>query len=336
MVEWATMNHDMREALLKACRQGPQEILQLAHQCGASDLHWTPKPDAFELKIRIGGTLLQVGQTGLTEGRRIVQAFKAAGQMNIAESRKPQDARVQFQSVQARLSTHPCIHGESLVLRVLARQVTQKLEDLGFSQESLSRITHLANYESGLTLVSGPTGSGKTTTLHGMLYSLGEAAGQVVTLEDPVEIVNDSARQTDLSTLPHLNFSLGLKSLMRQDPDTILVGEIRDTETAQLTLNAALTGHRVLASVHAPDCMGTLARLVEFGLPLKTLLICLNGLICQRLNADANKAVWSEVMSIAPLPRAEVLGVESLKDLYQSCVRNKAMWTFAEDWNAHA
>lgn len=329
------MNHEAREGLLKACWKGPQEVLQLANQYGASDLHWTPQADAYALTIRIGGSLIKVGQIGLAEGRRIVQAFKAAGQMNIAESRKPQDARVQFQSIQARLSTHPCIHGESLVLRVLARQVTQKLKDLGFSAESLSRVTQLAHYEAGLTLVSGPTGSGKTTTLHGMLYTLGESAGQVVTLEDPVEIVNDSARQTDLSTLPHLSFSLGLKSLMRQDPDTILVGEIRDTETAQLTLNAALTGHRVLASVHAPDCMGTVARLVEFGLPLKTLLICLNGLVCQRLNAQNHKGVWSEVMSIAPLPRAEVLGIESLKDLYQSCVRNKTMWSFAEDWNAH-
>jgi Tfp pilus assembly pilus retraction ATPase PilT len=127
---------------------------------------------------------------------------------------------------------------------------------------------------------------------------------------------------------------MGLKSLMRQDPDTILVGEIRDAETAQLTLNAALTGHRVLASVHAPDCLGTLARLVEFGLPLKTLLISLNGLICQRLNTDSNRGVWSEVMSIAPLPRAEVLGIETLRDLHQVCVNNKAMWTFTEDWNA--
>lgn len=328
------MKQEDRENMLKACRQGPQDVLQLAHQSGASDLHWIPMTDAYQLKIRIGGNLLLVGQTGLTEGRRIVQAFKAAGQMNIAESRKPQDARVQFQSVQARLSTHPCIHGESLVLRILARQVTQKLQDLGFSDSSLNRILQLVQYEAGLTLVSGPTGSGKTTTLHGMLYSLGEAAGQVVTLEDPVEIVNDAARQTDLSTLPHLTFSMGLKSLMRQDPDTILVGEIRDTETAQLTLNAALTGHRVLASVHAPDCMGALARLVEFGLPLKTLLISLNGLICQRLNTTQRKGVWSEVMSISPLPRADVLGIESLKDLHQVCVNNKSMWSFAEDWNA--
>lgn len=328
------MNQETRDGLLIACRQGPQEVLIRAYECGASDLHWIPEAEAYCLKVRICGALIRVGQTGLNEGRRIVQAFKAAGQMNIAESRKPQDARVQFQTVQARLSTHPCIHGESLVLRILARQVTQKLQDLGFGQESLKRIIQLINFKAGLTLVSGPTGSGKTTTLHGMLYSLGESAGQVVTLEDPVEIVNDSARQTDLSTLPNLSFSMGLKSLMRQDPDTILVGEIRDTETAQLTLNAALTGHRVLASVHAPDCLGTLARLVEFGLPLKTLLISLNGVICQRLNTGNNNAVWSEVMSISPLPRAEVLGIESLQDLYQTCVYNKAMWSFAEDWSA--
>ncbi|MDH4396010.1 MAG: ATPase, T2SS/T4P/T4SS family [Limnobacter sp.] len=328
------MNPETRDGLLKACRQGPQEVLLQAYQCDASDLHWIPEAEAYSLKIRIGGALLHIGRIGLSEGRRIVQAFKAAGQMNIAESRKPQDARVQFQTVQARLSTHPCIHGESLVLRILARQVTQKLKDLGFSPQSLSRISQLIHYDAGLTLVSGPTGSGKTTTLHGMLYTLGEAAGQIVTLEDPVEIVNHSARQTDLSTLPHLTFSMGLKSLMRQDPDTILVGEIRDTDTAQLTLNAALTGHRVLASVHAPDCLGTLARLVEFGLPLKTLLISLNGLICQRLNTGTHKGVWAEVMSIAPLPRAEVLGIESLRDLHQVCVKNQAMWSFSEDWNA--
>lgn len=323
-------------ALLDHCKQGPAAMLAYAAQQGASDLHWTPLAQDYELKVRIRGALHTAGRVNQHEGRRMVQALKAAGQMNITEFRKPQDARVQFDQVQARLSTHPCIHGECLVIRILTGHRSKPLDALGFSANSLERVLQLIALPEGLTLISGPTGSGKTTTLHGALKSLGERAGQIVTLEDPVEIVNTQARQTDLSTLPHLSFAQGLKSLMRQDPDTILVGEIRDAETAQLTLNAALTGHRVLASVHAPDALGTVARLCELGTPLKTLLISLNGVLSLRLQTtgkDDELRVWSELLSIHRIPRAEVLELDSLLKLHQASARHQALHSFAEDWN---
>ena len=284
----------------------------------ASDLHLSPCATHYAIRMRCNGLLGDPITLPSEQGRALMQAFKAAAKMNIAETRRPQDARLSKDSLEMRLATHPTLHGENLVIRFLTLQHRRNLSELGLSLSTLNMLKAMSTPEHGLTLVAGPTGSGKTTTLHAMLNALGSSAGRIATLEDPVEIVHPEAAQTDLSRLPHLDFASGLRSLMRQDPDTILVGEVRDEETAALTLNAALTGHRVFASIHAPDCVGALCRLTELGLNFGSLMNCLNGVAALRLKSAPEKTertLQAEVLNLTSLPRATVLACKGTEDL---------------------
>lgn len=305
--------------LLKALQHTAlQEWLPQVHQLQLSDLHFSAMPSTYRLQARQQGQLILIGDLPLEIGKRLIQKLKSACKMNIAESRTPQDGRLQFAQTEARLATHPTLHGESLSIRLLGMQGFDCLTALELSAPTTETIHELFAHSEGLLLVSGPTGSGKTTLLHAGLNSLGKLAGRTVTLEDPVEIRNNNALQTDLSLLPHLTYAGGLRSLMRQDPDTILIGEIRDRETAELCLNASLTGHRVLATVHAPDCMGTLYRMQELGIALKTLFNCLNGVINLRLKQlpEAKKRRLSaNLMNFKAIPKSTLLGISSLSDL---------------------
>lgn len=238
----------MTQTPLDTAFKNIDNTIAYASAVNASDIHLTPNPMNFSVRLRVNGKLSPVRDIPSDTGRSLVQAFKAESKMNIAETRRPQDARLSRNNIDLRLATHPSLHGENLVIRLLNTHSRMPLNQLGLSQAALVHIEQLLAHENGLTLVAGATGSGKTTTLHAMLNHLGASAGRIATLEDPVEIINPEAVQTDLSRLPHLNFASGLRSLMRQDPDTILVGEVRDEETAELTLNAALTGHRLFAS----------------------------------------------------------------------------------------
>ncbi|WP_334118312.1 GspE/PulE family protein [Limnobacter sp.] len=293
-----------------------------AVESGASDIHITPTAASYRVQLRIHGALSQAMEVQHETGRSLIQAFKAEGKMNIAETRRPQDARLCKQHVELRLATHPTLHGENLVIRLLNTSEKKHLNDLGLRAPAQYQIEQLLQHENGLMLVAGATGSGKTTTLHAMLNTLGTRAGRIATLEDPVEIVNGNAMQTDLSRLPHLNFASGLRSLMRQDPDTILVGEIRDEETAELTLNAALTGHRVFASIHAPDCLGALCRLTELNVRLGSLLNCLNGIATLRLKATPNeelRQLFAEVINLKNMERQLVLNCTGIEQLMRLC-----------------
>lgn len=284
----------------------------------ASDLHLSPCATHYAIRMRCNGLLGEPITLASEQGRALLQAFKAAAKMNIAETRRPQDARLSKDNLEMRLATHPTLHGENLVIRFLTLQHRRHLNELGLSSSTLNMLKAMSTPEHGLTLVAGPTGSGKTTTLHAMLNALGRSAGRIATLEDPVEIIHPEAAQTDLSRLPHLDFASGLRSLMRQDPDTILVGEVRDEETAALTLNAALTGHRVFASIHAPDCVGALCRLIELGLNFGSLMNCLNGVAALRLKAAAGeteRTLQAEVLNLTSLPRATVLACKGIEEL---------------------
>ncbi|MBU0783629.1 MAG: Flp pilus assembly complex ATPase component TadA [Gammaproteobacteria bacterium] len=288
----------------------------------ASDIHITPTASSYRVQLRIHGALSHAIEVQHETGRSLIQAFKAEGKMNIAETRRPQDARLCKKNIELRLATHPTLHGENLVIRLLNTSEKKHLDDLGLCTLAQHHMEQLLQHENGLTLVAGATGSGKTTTLHAMLNTLGKQAGRIATLEDPVEIVNSNAMQTDLSRLPHLNFASGLRSLMRQDPDTILVGEIRDEETAELTLNAALTGHRVFASIHAPDCLGALCRLTELNVRLGSLLNCLNGIVTLRLKAAPNcesRQLFAEVMNLKNMERQLVLNCTGTEQLMRLC-----------------
>lgn len=299
-----------------------ESMVSHAVQCNASDIHITPTQTAFVVRLRTNGVLGEPMEVQPEQGRALIQAFKAEGKMNIAETRRPQDARLGKQGTEMRLATHPTLHGENLVIRLLNSHGKKHLNELGLSTRVLHLIEDMLSHEYGLVLVAGATGSGKTTSLHAMLNSLGSKAGRIATLEDPVEIINPHAVQTDLSRLPHLDFASGLRSLMRQDPDTILVGEIRDEETAELTLNAALTGHRVFASVHAPDCLGALCRLIELDIRLGSLLNCLNGVVTLRLQVAVqgeNRQLRAEVMNLKNMDRKAVLQCKGLDEVAALC-----------------
>lgn len=281
----------------------------------ATDIHITPTESGFKLRLRINGSLGPVYNMAHDTGRSLIQAFKAESKMNIAETRRPQDSRLSRNNVDLRLATHPSLHGENMVIRLLNSHARLKLPELGLSKAALLHMEQLLQHDNGLMLVAGATGSGKTTALHALLNSLGDRAGRIATLEDPVEIINPDAVQTDLSRLPHLNFASGLRSLMRQDPDTILVGEIRDEETAELTLNAALTGHRVFASIHAPDCLGAISRLIELNVRLGSLFNCLNGIVTLRLKPaedGGQRMLWAEIINLKKVSRQAILNCQAI------------------------
>jgi general secretion pathway protein E len=298
--------------------QTVDDAVKTALRLKASDFHLSPSATHYSVRMRCNGVLGKATPLPTETGRALLQAFKASAKMNIAETRRPQDARLSQDNVEMRLATHPTLHGENLVIRFLTLHHRRSLNELGLIPRVLNTLQTMTSPSHGLTLVAGPTGSGKTTTLHAMLNALGNCAGRIATLEDPVEIIHPEAAQTDLSRLPHLDFASGLRSLMRQDPDTILVGEVRDEETAALTLNAALTGHRVFASIHAPDCAGALCRLVELGLNFGSLMNCLNGVAALRLKITTNQTarfLQAEVLNLLDLPRATVLACKSIEEL---------------------
>ena len=302
-----------------------ESTLNCAIRLQASDIHITPSHAAFHVRFRVNGILEEAIELQADTGRSLVQAFKAEGKMNIAEARRPQDARLAKMNMDMRLATHPTLHGENLVIRLLNTHQRRHISELGLDASALNHIEQLLEHEQGLLLVAGATGSGKTTTLHAMLNALGTRSGRIATLEDPVEIVNPDAVQTDLSRLPNLNFADGLRSLMRQDPDTILVGEIRDEETAELTLNAALTGHRVFASIHAPDCLGAMCRLTELNVRLPSLLNCLNGIVTLQLLAaqeGAQRRLLAEIINLKNMDRKSVLGRREIDELMDLCTSN--------------
>ncbi|MCQ8897451.1 ATPase, T2SS/T4P/T4SS family [Limnobacter humi] len=297
------------------------DVLTYAHGAGASDLHLTAGDNHYHASLRIAGHIGQRQTLLPTTARALIQTLKAACNMNIAESRRPQDGRLSHLGLDIRLATHPGLHGESLVIRLLNTHAAQGLGNLNFPAPLVQSLRKLATLDHGLLLVAGATGAGKSTTLHAILHELGEHTGRLVTLEEPVEVIHPKALQTDLTRLPHLDVAAGLRSLMRQDPDTILIGEIRDVETAQLTLHAALTGHRVLASVHAPDCTGALYRLMELGVPLPSLLNCLNGVLAQQLRPctqrNGHRRPVAELMDFTTVNRGDLLDCDRLSDLHQ-------------------
>lgn len=312
----------MKAAMIDNPFSNIDSLINHAKTLKASDIHITPTPQRYKVQMRIQGVLQAATEIPAETGKLLIQALKAESRMNIADTRRPQDARLSREAIDLRLATHPSLHGENMVIRLLGLHVHRNLQQLGLSRPAVEQLCKLLAHEHGLMLVAGATGSGKTTMLHALLNHLGEKAGRIATLEDPVEIINPEAVQTDLSRNPHLNFATGLRSLMRQDPDTILVGEIRDEDTAELTLNAALTGHRVFASVHAPDCLGALCRLTELNVRLNSLLNCLNGIVTLRLKqgpAEHNQVLHAEILNLKNMPRQAVLACNAMKDLMQLC-----------------
>jgi general secretion pathway protein E len=255
----------------------------------ASDIHLEPKRDAGVIRFRIDGVLHQVYQVPAVVMIAMTARIKLLGRMDVIEKRRPQDGRIKTrtndgQEVELRLSTMPTAFGEKLVMRIFDPEVVVKtLPELGFPTDDAARWDALTRRAHGIILVTGPTGSGKTTTLYTTLKALATSEVNVCTVEDPIEMVEGSFNQMQIQPGIDLSFADGVRALMRQDPDIIMVGEIRDLETAEMAIQAALTGHLVLSTLHTNDAPSAVMRLLELGVPYYLLEATLIGIMAQRL-----------------------------------------------------
>ncbi len=237
----------------------------------ASDIHFEPEAGFVRIRYRVDGVLRQIRSFHMDYWAAIVVRIKVLAQLNIAETRAPQDGQLSLNVsggvIEYRVSCMPTVHGENLVLRVLDRQKgIVPLESLGLQSRILSELIVSMDRPEGLILITGPTGSGKTTTLYSMLAEKSDERINIMTLEDPVEYPMALLRQTSVNEQVKLNFSSGIKSILRQDPDVILVGEIRDHEAAEMVFRASMTGHQVYSTLHANSAIGALARLRDLGI----------------------------------------------------------------------
>ena len=263
-------------------------ILRQALLCRASDIHLEPRTEYLLVKCRCDGQLREEQRGKGVMQQLILNRIKVMAEMDITEKRLPQDGHLavlwQNQKFDLRISSLPLFQGEKMVLRILGQQeIMLEIEQLGFSEENLEKVQRLLQIPHGMILVCGPTGSGKTTTLYSMLDSLRKKGSNIITLEDPVEYEMQGINQVQINEKTGLTFARGLRSILRQDPDIIMVGEIRDLESAEIAIRLAYTGHLVLASLHTSNALGAIKRLVEMGVASHLLASCLNGVVAQRL-----------------------------------------------------
>ena len=264
-------------------------LWQYAFEQRASDIHIEPRRELGIVRFRIDGVLHQVYQIPMSVMAAMVSRIKILGRMDLVEKRRPQDGRIKTRTAdgleaELRLSTLPTAFGEKLVMRIFDPEVlVRNFTDLGFSVEDESRWKAMSGSPNGIILVTGPTGSGKTTTLYSTLKQLATPAVNVCTIEDPIEMVEPAFNQMQVQKSIDLDFAEGVRALMRQDPDIIMVGEIRDLETAEVTIQAALTGHLVLSTLHTNDAPSAVTRLLDLGVPHYLIQSTLSGVLAQRL-----------------------------------------------------
>jgi general secretion pathway protein E len=264
-------------------------LLQYAFEQRASDIHIEPRRDVGKVRFRIDGVLHSVYELPQQVCAAVTSRLKILGRMDVAEKRRPQDGRLKTRTpegneVELRLATLPTAFGEKLVMRIFDPDVLQKtFEQLGLADDDLERWHRMTGQGNGIVLVTGPTGSGKTTTLYSTLRQLATSEVNVCTIEDPIEMVEGAFNQMQVNHSISLDFSSGVRALMRQDPDIIMVGEIRDLETANMAVQAALTGHLVLSTLHTNDSPSSISRLLELGVPAYLIKATVRGVMSQRL-----------------------------------------------------
>lgn len=263
-------------------------LLNDAVKRNASDIHFEPEQGFLRIRYRVDGVLRQIRSLHKNYWSAMVVRLKVMSGMNIAETRAPQDGRISLslsgRAVDFRVSAQPTTHGENIVLRILDRQKgIVPLDDLGLQPEELKLLQLMMARPEGIILVTGPTGSGKTTTLYSILNHVNTEGVNIMTLEDPVEYPMGMIRQTSVNEVAKLDFATGIRSMMRQDPDVILVGEIRDRETAEMAFRAAMTGHQVYSTLHTNSAIGSIPRLQDLGVLPDILAGNIIGVIAQRL-----------------------------------------------------
>jgi general secretion pathway protein E len=291
-------------------------LWQYAFDQRASDIHIEPRRDLGIVRFRIDGVLHQVYQIPMAVMNAMTSRIKLLGRMDVIEKRRPQDGRIKTrtpggQEVELRLSTLPTAFGEKLVMRIFDPEVlVRDFRALGFSEDDQSRWKQMTTMPNGIVLVTGPTGSGKTTTLYTTLKQLATPEVNVCTIEDPIEMVESSFNQMQVQHSIDISFAEGVRALMRQDPDIVMIGEIRDLETAEMAVQAALTGHLVLSTLHTNDAPAALTRLLDLGVPAYLINSTLLGVMAQRLVrtlcphckkaipiSDEQRAVWRSLVA---------------------------------------
>ena len=264
------------------------ELLELAVKQNASDIHIEPLEAVTRIRLRIDGLLCSAVEVLRSNHSAIVSRIKIICGMDIAEKRLPQDGRVEVEvgssKVDLRVSTLPVINGEKVVIRLLEKsQKLLELEALNFAKSNLKIYKQLINSPHGIILLTGPTGSGKSTTLYATLQELNDETKNIITIEDPVERTIEGINQIAVNNKAGLTFATGLRSIVRQDPNIIMVGEIRDGETAKIAVQAALTGHLVFSTLHTNNAIGAVTRLLDIGIEPFLLAVALRGVVAQRL-----------------------------------------------------
>lgn len=298
-------------------------LFKYAFEQRASDIHLEPRREVGIVRFRIDGVLHQVYQLPIPVSNAITSRIKLLGRMDMVEKRRPQDGRIKTVSaageeIELRLSTMPTAFGEKLVMRVFDPDILVKhFSDLGFTAGQVAQWQEWTRQPHGIILVTGPTGSGKTTTLYSTLKQLATPEVNVCTIEDPIEVVEPAFNQMQVQSAIGLSFADGVRTLLRQDPDIIMVGEIRDAETAEMAIQAALTGHLVLSTLHTNDAPSAITRLLELGVPSYLLNATLIGVLAQRLlrtlcphckqSRAATPEQWRQLLGKEPVPMPETL-----------------------------
>ncbi|MBC2579945.1 GspE/PulE family protein [Clostridium sp. DJ247] len=263
-------------------------IIENAMMYSASDIHIEPDEKEMRVRFRVDGVLREIMRTEIDMLSPVISRIKIMANLNIAENRVPQDGRINFRSKQKvidiRVSTVPTILGEKIVMRLLDKSnFSMDLGKIGLENSELVKLTKMISNPYGIILVSGPTGSGKTSTLYSILNILNDVSKNIITIEDPVEYNLKGVNQMQVNTKIEFDFASGLRSILRQDPDIILVGEIRDNETAEISVRSALTGHMVLSTIHTNSSVGTITRLIDMGIKPFLISSTLAGVVAQRL-----------------------------------------------------
>lgn len=309
-------------------------LLQYAYEQRASDIHIEPRRDIGGVRFRIDGVMQQVYEMPAAVMTAVTSRLKILGRMDVAEKRRPQDGRLKTRNaegkeVELRISTMPTAFGEKMVMRIFNPEVLLKDQAaLGFDQHESGLWNRMIKEPNGILLVTGPTGSGKTTTLYSTLQTLATPDVNVCTIEDPIELVMPAFNQMQVQHNIELDFAAGVRTLLRQDPDIIMVGEIRDLETAQMAVQAALTGHLVLSTLHTNDAPSAITRLMELGVPYYLIRSTVIGVVAQRLvrsfcphctaSTTMEESQWMELMApwktAAPERINKAVGCEQCRD----------------------
>jgi general secretion pathway protein E len=263
-------------------------LISRAVEGRASDIHIEPFDDELKVRYRIDGVLYDVESTPKKLQAAIVSRIKIMAKLNIAERRLPQDGRIRLKvgesEIDLRVSTIPVLYGESVVMRILRKEgIVLDLDKFGFPPDTIAAFTHLITKPNGIILVTGPTGSGKTTTLYGALDKINSPDKKIITVEDPVEYQLKGVNQIQVKTQIGLNFATTLRHIVRQDPDIIMIGEVRDLETAEIAIQSALTGHLVFSTLHTNDAPSAITRLLDMGVENFLLSSTVRGILAQRL-----------------------------------------------------